>query len=159
MSDDRKSWHQPRRLYVAEFKSGVVKVGITTQPGDARERGLRHGGQKPFRAHYCDPHFCGYWAELKLIARMERVATTVPPTLEYFTGVRFGFAVTLAKQITRQAQRLDNAQAAVAYVASVDGLARTEVEVIDFYDHGRGQAFALDAGNDEVAPAEMLQAA
>jgi hypothetical protein len=98
-------WNQPRRLYVAEFKSGVIKVGITKTTKESRESNLRFNGERPVRMHCCAMHECGFWAEMNLIQRLRRIAMTQRGR-EWFTGVRFNAAKNLAEQVTRMAHAL-----------------------------------------------------
>jgi hypothetical protein len=95
-------WNQPRRVYAAEFPCGVVKVGITSQPGPGRESNLRFRGARPVRMHYGQHHECGSWAERELIQRMRRLATAIQGR-EWFVGQRFGLVKQLVDQVTRMA--------------------------------------------------------
>lgn len=98
-------WNQARRLYVAEFKCGVIKIGITKQPGPARGMRLRLRGHQPVRIHYGSLHECGFWGEKRLIERMGRIASTFDGR-EWFTGIRFHAARVLVDQISTQAVAL-----------------------------------------------------
>jgi hypothetical protein len=94
-------WEQPKRLYVAEFRNGVIKVGVTGAPGDRRGYSLRvHGVVQ--RIHYGQPHQCGFWAERQLIARVGRMACVFKGR-EFFTHIGFGAARNLVDQLTKQA--------------------------------------------------------
>ena len=94
-------WNRTLRLYVAEFRNGLVKVGITAAPGDRRIRSLQHVHGPIVRYHFCAPHSCmGYSTEGRLCERMGRIAS-LHKGREFFTGVRFNVARQLAEQINR----------------------------------------------------------
>lgn len=103
-------WNQSRRLYVAEFKNGVIKVGITNQPGLRREKNLRWLHYRPSRVHYCAHNERGFWSEQQVICRMRRIANTSKGR-EWFTGARFEAVRLLADQVTRSANALTAAEA------------------------------------------------
>jgi hypothetical protein len=98
-------WEQPKRLYAAEFKTGVIKIGVTGLAGDRRGQLLRQHHGQVVRIHYGEKHECGFWAEHQLIARMRRIANTVKGR-EWFADVRFGAARQLVDQVTRMAHVL-----------------------------------------------------
>lgn len=97
-------WNQSRRLYVVEFKTGVIKIGCTKQPGDRRIASLRQQFGAITRMHYGAHHDCGFWAEQQAIKRLSRIACRFKGR-EWFTGIRFGAAVHLIEQITSRAPK------------------------------------------------------
>lgn len=102
---DLEVWHQPRRLYVAEFKNGVVKVGVTAQPKSWRMTTLRFRHYRPERYKFFAKIDCGYVAERDLLRRMARIGQIRPlaagvRSREWFTAVPFKVACQLAEQVT-----------------------------------------------------------
>lgn len=96
-------WSQPRRLYVAAFSDGVVKIGITQATAKSRLTSLaRWYGREPVLSFFGDRHECGFWGEQQLIDRLRRIANTHRGR-EWFTGVRFGEVKHLVEQISRRA--------------------------------------------------------
>lgn len=93
-------WAPTYRLYAAEFKCGVVKVGQTMQQGAKRAHGLRVKGQAPIRIHYGQKHERGWLPESLLLARMRNLGSVFQGR-EWFTGVRFEAASQLVEQVTR----------------------------------------------------------
>jgi hypothetical protein len=104
-------WTPPRRIYAAEFKCGVVKVGNTSQPNNNRARGLSFKGYPPVRVYYGERHECGGWPEWELLARIRRMASPIKGK-EWFVGVRFNVARQLVDQITRTAHVMQAQQPA-----------------------------------------------
>lgn len=97
-------WSQSRYLYVAEFKNGVVKIGMAR---NARTRtvALRSCRYRISRVHVCARSVVGFWPEKQMISRLRRIAITHEGR-EWFTGIRFSAVCHLANQITRRALRL-----------------------------------------------------
>ena len=93
------TWQPPYRLYVVEFCNGVIKAGITAQPGTNRFRTFgKHG---PIRRHFITPQEVGGFSiEYDLCKRLARIGTVIRGR-EWFTGIRFPQAVQLAKQVAR----------------------------------------------------------
>lgn len=106
-------WSPTHRVYAAEFKCGVVKIGTTTQPGLRRTDGLRFNGSTPIRFHYGPTHQMAGWPEFCALKRMARMGA-VHKGREWFTGVRFEIAKQLVEQVTRNAERVKAADRAKA---------------------------------------------
>lgn len=97
-------------LYAIELSSGVVKLGRSTKPKD-RFRVIpayfaRSWGRKPYArvvrsAVYpmATKGYGAYLAEQAMLERAARLGTVVRPFKEYFTGLDFGAAANLARQI------------------------------------------------------------
>jgi hypothetical protein len=95
-----QDWTPPFRLYVVEFRTGVLKAGISAMPNGRRVRGLaaKHG---PVVQHFISENEVpGFSVERELLARLTRIGV-VHQGREWFTGVRFAQAVQLAKQVAR----------------------------------------------------------
>lgn len=93
---------EPRRLYVAQFKNGVIKVGATSVRNHQREIGLRSVGGELASITYGSFHCGTRESEHELIVRMRRIARTLRGR-EWFTDVNYGAACTLLNQVTRRA--------------------------------------------------------
>lgn len=97
-------WNQSHRLYVAEFKCGVIKVGQTKQQGDRRRQCLRFKGEAPVRFFLGLKHEHGWLPERNLINAAGRMGAVVRGR-EWFTGIRFEQARQLVLQITRNVEQ------------------------------------------------------
>ena len=87
-------WRPAYRLYVIEFRNGVVKAGITTQPGDARIRQY----VLPIARYFYTPIVAGFAAEGELLRRLARIGC-LSAGREWFTGVTFAQARQIASQL------------------------------------------------------------
>lgn len=90
------TWQPPYRLYVVEFRSGVIKAGITAQPGTNRFRTFQKHG--PIVQHCITGQVGGFSIEHELCQRLARIGTVIRGR-EWFTGIRFAQAAQLAQQI------------------------------------------------------------
>ena len=77
-----------RRLYVAEFPCGTLKVGITKMLGDKRGQMLRFRGAHYSRIYYGARHLGGYEVEQQLRSRIAEVSSPVDGR-EWVTGIAF----------------------------------------------------------------------
>ena len=84
-----------RRLYVVEYKDGIVKVGITTSMM-LRLRALRAHGD--IVRHHVTAAVCGFAAEAALLSRCRRIAAP-HKAREFFCGLPFVVARQLADQV------------------------------------------------------------
>jgi hypothetical protein len=94
-------------LYVAEFKDGAIKVGVTFTPA-ARSRSLSKERSLVLRmsaASVCADLFSRFGFETDLVARLARIGNVISGSREYFTGVRFGEAKTIMKQVAARSKK------------------------------------------------------
>jgi hypothetical protein len=101
---DFPAYEPPYRfVYVLELSNGVVKVGRSCSP---RKRFVHHmtacrvRGLRLLRIHV-QPGDC----ESELLTRLRRIGVRLGTAREYFTGVSFGQAVTLARQMSRNGHK------------------------------------------------------
>ena len=99
-------WEQPRYLYAAEFKNGVIKIGITRSPR-SRLMGLATRFGPIARQYVGSKHACGYWAERQVYERLAGIGQVFRGR-EWFVGVRFEIARQLVEQISNRAPVLDS---------------------------------------------------
>lgn len=96
-------------VYAAELGNGLVKVGFSANPR-TRMTSLSKYARRVFgvslqRFHVGAnlPKRVAARAETNTLRRLNRIATPLAGTKEYFAGLRFGDAVNLVNQMTRAA--------------------------------------------------------
>lgn len=91
-----QDWTPAYRLYVVEFKNGVVKIGMTARQPHKRFHDL--SARWPINSHFHTGCVVGWAVERELRHRMARIGTTAKGR-EWFHGVRFSVAKQLAIQL------------------------------------------------------------
>lgn len=92
----------PSWLYAAEFKDGVVKVGISRQPKTRRYSLQRERGVQIVRFHLSRSPARGFATERYLVHRLSGIGSLYMRSKrprEWFVGLKFGEAKTLVNQI------------------------------------------------------------
>lgn len=92
-------WTPAYRLYVVEFKSGVVKIGMTARLPHKRFNDLSARG--PISSRFYTGCVVGLAVERELRSRIARIGTPAEGR-EWFHGVRFPVAKQLAIQLAKR---------------------------------------------------------
>lgn len=111
----------PHWLYAAQFRDGVVKVGISKRPSERRRQLCRERRCGVVRFHRSSCKVSGFVAERELIGRLSRicnVAGVSKKPREWFLDLKFGAAATMVEQVARRY----NPDMPVDFMAKLDAL-------------------------------------